>query len=178
DTLLVVLSDHGFTSWRRTFSLNTWLKEAGYLAVADGHVDWPHSRAYGLGLNGLYINLAGRERDGTVAPSDPDALGRELSDELLRIVDPADQRPAITKIQRREQYRGQLDVGPDLVIGYAKGVRSSNPSALGQVEPGVWSDNSDAWSGDHCMDPDAVPGILLVNRTLKRAPAKLEDVAP
>jgi predicted AlkP superfamily phosphohydrolase/phosphomutase len=27
-----------------------------------GHIDWSKTRAYGLGLNGLYVNLRGRER--------------------------------------------------------------------------------------------------------------------
>ena len=74
DTLLIVMSDHGFTSWRRTFNLNAWLHQNGYLAVKDEtlpegmelfqNVDWSGTRAYGIGLNGLYVNVAGRERDG------------------------------------------------------------------------------------------------------------------
>ena len=60
---LVVLSDHGFTSWRRAFHLNTWLQKEGYLTARDPNlkddpglytnVDWSRTRAYALGLNGL-----------------------------------------------------------------------------------------------------------------------------
>ena len=99
---LVVMSDHGFTSWRRAFHLNTWLKEQGYLAVLNpnlqqdpglyGNVDWSRTRAYGLGLNGLYVNVAGREKDGIVDPSQREALAREIKAKLLEAMDPEDGR--------------------------------------------------------------------------------------
>jgi predicted AlkP superfamily phosphohydrolase/phosphomutase len=186
---LVVMSDHGFTSWRRAFHLNTWLKEQGYLAVLDpdlkqdpglyGNVDWSKTRAYGLGLNGLYINVAGREKDGIVDPSQREALAREIGAKLLEAKDPKTGERAVTRVQRLEEYRdrGHLDVGPDLVVGYAKGMRGSNESALGAVGPEVVTDNTEEWSGDHCMDPDAVPGVLFSSRPLKRPVAKLEDLA-
>jgi predicted AlkP superfamily phosphohydrolase/phosphomutase len=186
---LVVMSDHGFTSWRRAFHLNTWLKEQGYLAVLNpdlkddpglyGNVDWSRTRAYGLGLNGLYINVAGREKDGIVDPSQREALAREIAAKLLEAKDPTTGERAVTKVQRLEEYRdrGHLDVGPDLVVGYAKGMRGSNESALGAVGPEVITDNKEEWSGDHCMDPDSVPGVLFSSRPLKRPVARLEDLA-
>lgn len=85
DALLVVMSDHGFETYRRKFSLNTWLVEEGYLVLKPGHtrelprrdpdfspvylttafgaVDWAKTRAYGVGFNGLYLNRADREQD-------------------------------------------------------------------------------------------------------------------
>jgi predicted AlkP superfamily phosphohydrolase/phosphomutase len=69
--LLVVMSDHGFTSWRRSFRLNTWLEQEGYLVLDEAaapegsslfeHVDWSRTRAYGLGLNSLYLTMSGRQ---------------------------------------------------------------------------------------------------------------------
>jgi predicted AlkP superfamily phosphohydrolase/phosphomutase len=186
---LVVMSDHGFTSWRRAFHLNTWLKEQGYLALVNpdlkqdpglyGNVDWSRTRAYGLGLNGLYINVAGREKDGIVDPSQREALAREIAAKLLEAKDPKTGERAVTKVQRLEEYRdrGHLDVGPDLVVGYAKGMRGSNESALGAVGPEVITDNKEEWSGDHCMDPDAVPGVLFSSRPLQKPVVKLEDLA-
>jgi predicted AlkP superfamily phosphohydrolase/phosphomutase len=187
--LLVVMSDHGFTSWRRAFHLNTWLKEQGYLALINpdlkqdpglyGNVDWSKTRAYGLGLNGLYINVAGREKDGIVAESEREALAREIGEKLLQAMDAKTGQRAVTRVQRREEYRdrGHLEVGPDLVVGYAKGMRGSNESALGAVGPEAITDNHEAWSGDHCMDPDAVPGVLFTSRPLKKPAAKLDDLA-
>jgi predicted AlkP superfamily phosphohydrolase/phosphomutase len=186
---LFVMSDHGFTSWRRAFHLNTWLKEQGYLTLIDpnlqqdpglySNVDWSRTRAYGLGLNGLYVNVAGREKDGIVPPDEREALAREIGGKLLAATDPKTGERAVTAVQRREEYRdrGHLEVGPDLVVGYAKGMRGSNESALGTIGPEVVTDNTEQWSGDHCMDPATVPGVLFSSHALKKPAARLEELA-
>jgi predicted AlkP superfamily phosphohydrolase/phosphomutase len=189
DDLLVVMSDHGFTSWRRAFNLNSWLRDHGYLAVKNpdlrddpgffANVDWSRTRAYGLGINGLYINVAGRERDGIVPEADREALMAEIREQLLATLDPESGQPAITRVYRREQDfhdRGHLEVGPDLVVGYAKGTRCSSASSLGGLTPEVFSDNVDDWPGDHLMDHEAVPGVLLTNRPLARPAATLLEL--
>ncbi|MBZ0090560.1 MAG: alkaline phosphatase family protein, partial [Thermoanaerobaculia bacterium] len=188
DSLVVVMSDHGFTSWRRAFALNTWLWQNGFLKVTDpqaalsaklfGAVDWSGTRAYGLGINGLYVNLQGREKDGVVSESQRLQLMRELKEKLLAEIDPKTGKPAITQVFLREETYadgGYRDVGPDLVIGYAKGTRGSSASALGEFEKEVFADNTEEWPGDHLMDPEAVPGILLTNRPLARPAATLID---
>jgi predicted AlkP superfamily phosphohydrolase/phosphomutase len=190
ETTLIVMSDHGFTSWRRSFHLNSWLRDNGYLTVLDPtlrqdaglflNVDWSRTRAYGLGLNGLYINLRGRERWGIVAAQDRGLLVGEIARALLQTVDPKTGSAAITKAYRREQvYKdaSHFDIAPDLVIGYAEGTRCSNESALGGLAKEVIVDNAEQWSGDHCMDHEAVPGILLTNRPLRQPAASLENVA-
>jgi predicted AlkP superfamily phosphohydrolase/phosphomutase len=190
DGTLVVLSDHGFTSWKRSFHLNTWLKEQGYLTLANparqddpgffGNVDWTRTRAYGIGVNGLYINLQGREGQGVVAPADRDRLMGEISAKLLQTIDPKSGERAITKVYRREDVysdAGYFDRAPDLVVGYAKGTRGSDQSALGGIPPEVIVDNTDAWSGDHCMDHEAVPGVLLSNRPLRKPAPSLDKLA-
>lgn len=190
DDLLVVMSDHGFTSWRRAFHLNSWLRDAGYIVLKNpalpsdpgffGNVDWSRTRAYALGLNGLYINLEGREKDGIVEPSARAALVEELSAKLLAVTDPATNAPAITKMYRREEVytlSGDEDIAPDLVVGYAKGTRGSDESALGGMPAEVIVNNTSAWSGDHCMDHESVPGVLLSSRPLKRSTPTLQDLA-
>jgi predicted AlkP superfamily phosphohydrolase/phosphomutase len=189
DTLLIVMSDHGFTSWRRSFHLNTWLRENGYLTAIDpdrkvepslfANVDWSQTRAYGMGLNGLYINLEGREKNGIVAPSERPALMEEIAAKLLEAVDPVTGKQAITRVYIAEKYyedRGYLDIGPDILVGYAKGVRGSNESALGELTAEIMSDNTSPWSGDHCMDHTAVPGILLTSRPLVRPAPSLKSL--
>ncbi|HUE87681.1 MAG TPA: alkaline phosphatase family protein [Vicinamibacterales bacterium] len=190
DDTLIVLSDHGFTSWRRSFHLNTWLKEEGFLTLTNpsreddpgffGNVDWSRTRAYGIGLNGLYINLQGREANGAVAPADRERVMNEIREKLLRTIDPATGERAITKVYRREDVytdAGYFDRAPDLVVGYAKGTRGSDESALGGIPREVIVDNTDAWSGDHCMDHEAVPGVLLSNRPLRKAAPTLQTLA-
>jgi predicted AlkP superfamily phosphohydrolase/phosphomutase len=190
DDVLIVMSDHGFTSWRRAFHLNSWLRDAGYLALADssrtddpglfGNVDWSRTRAYGLGLNGLYLNLEGRERDGIVAPQSREALLEDITNKLLAFVDPATGQPAISKVYRSaDVYRlaGHENIAPDLVIGYAKGTRGSDESALGGVPRDVIVTNTSKWNGDHCMDHEAVPGILLSSRRLRRDASTIDRLA-
>jgi predicted AlkP superfamily phosphohydrolase/phosphomutase len=188
--LLVVMSDHGFTSWRRSFSLNAWLRDRGYLAVRDSslqndpglfaNIDWSRTRAYGLGLNGLYINVRGREARGIVAGGEREALAAEIASKLRETVDPATGIPAVARVFRREdvyQLRGDEDIAPDLIIGYTKGTRVSDESATGAVPAQALVDNLDAWSGDHCMDPIGVPGILLTSRPLRKHAASLQRLA-
>lgn len=188
--LLVVMSDHGFASWRRVFHLNNWLRAQGYLAVVDParartaglfeNVDWSRTRAYGLGLNGLYINLKGRERHGAVDPSERGALVDEIARRLLATIDPSTGTPAVTKVYKPEEiYRlqGATDSMPDLIVGYAKGTRVADESALGGLSREVLTDNLDPWNGDHCMDHEAVPGILLTSRRLGRPAPTLRELA-
>ena len=190
DDLLVVMSDHGFTSWRRAFHLNSWLRDNGYLALIDpnrrddpgffGNVDWARTRAYAVGLNGLYVNVKGRERDGIVEPGAREALVQEITGKLLGAIDPATGSAAITRMYRREDVfhlAGNEDIAPDLVVGYAKGTRGSDESALGSLPQDVIVDNASAWSGDHCMDHLTVPGILLSSRALKRPASTIENLA-
>jgi predicted AlkP superfamily phosphohydrolase/phosphomutase len=190
DDLLVVMSDHGFTSWRRAFHLNSWLRDNGYLVPLRpdwkgdpgyfANVDWSKTRAYGLGLNGLYVNLAGREKSGIVDPQDRDALLAEISQKLLQTRDPATGQPAVTKVYRSEEVftlAETKDIAPDIIVGYAKGTRSSDESAIGALPPEVIVDNKDPWSGDHCMDHQAVPGILLTSRALRKPAPTLQTLA-
>jgi predicted AlkP superfamily phosphohydrolase/phosphomutase len=189
DTLLIAMSDHGFTSWRRVFHLNSWLYKNHYLAVRDEslpekldmfrNVDWSQTRAYGLGLNGLYVNVNGREQGGIVAPEDRERLVAEIGRKLLAEIDPATGQPAVAHVYPQSSFLdgGQRDVGPDLVVGYAKHARGSDESALGLVDGEILTDNKDVWSGDHCMDPPAVPGILATSRPLKRPVRSLKNLA-
>ncbi|HVO13544.1 MAG TPA: alkaline phosphatase family protein [Vicinamibacteria bacterium] len=189
DTLVIAMSDHGFTSWRRTFHLNAWLHQHGYLAVKDEslppgrelltNVDWTRTRAYGFGLNALYVNLRGREKDGLVDAADRDRLLAEIKKELEATIDPWNGKPAVGHVYLRDQTYtdgGQRAIGPDAVVGYAKGTRGSDESALGEVEKEVLTSNDKPWSGDHEMDTPSVPGILATSRPLKRPAANLREL--
>jgi predicted AlkP superfamily phosphohydrolase/phosphomutase len=190
DTTLLVLSDHGFAPYRRSFNLNTWLEKNGYVTrnentSADSSepfadVDWSRTRAYGLGLNGLYLNLRGREREGIVDPSQADALLREIRQKLLDVRDPKDGSQPITRIDlASEVYQGPYaHTGPDAIIGYNRGYRSGWKTILGAFPPDVLEDNTNAWSGDHCMDVTKVPGVLLSNRKIAAERPALTDIAP
>jgi len=191
DTTLLVLSDHGFAPYRRSFNLNTWLLNNGYTTrkeSASGEsiepfadVDWSRTRAYGLGLNGLYLNVRGREREGVVEPgAQADALLREIRQELLEVRDPKNGSQVITRIDlASEAYQGPYArTGPDALVGYNRGYRSGWKTILGAFPADVLEDNTNAWSGDHCMDFTKVPGVLLSNRRIEAQAPALTDIAP
>ena len=190
NTTLVVMSDHGFTSWRRAMNLNTWLLENGYITLINprrvtgipyfGNVDWESTEAYAVGLNGVYINLRGREANGSVMPLDQDTLSAEIAEKLLSFIDPITGEQAVTKVYHREEVfaaGGYLDIGPDLIVGFAKGVRGSNESALGEFSTETIFDNDHPWSGDHLMDHETVPGVLFSSRPLQRVVTSLQKLA-
>ena len=205
NTTLLVLSDHGFAPYRRSFNLNTWLWQNGYIVRKQNpssdssqpesnqpfaDVDWSQTRAYGLGLNGLYVNLKGREKQGIVDPLQADALLREIRDKLLAVRDASnissksattgDDSQVITRVDfASEVYQGPYaHSGPDALIGYNRGYRSGWKTILGAFPPDVMEDNTNPWSGDHCMDYTKVPGVLLSNRKIAADAPALTDIAP
>jgi predicted AlkP superfamily phosphohydrolase/phosphomutase len=189
DTVLMVISDHGFTNFRRGVNLNTWLKDHGYLFLKDGHetsgdwfqhVDWSRTKAFTLGLTGVFINRKGRERQGIVEKSDLDALCHELKTKLEALRDPATGEPVINEVfLTREIHHGPYaDAAPELLIGYHKGFRHSWDCATGSVSRVVFTDNTKSWSGDHCVDPRLVPGVFFCNRKIATDDPALMDMAP
>jgi predicted AlkP superfamily phosphohydrolase/phosphomutase len=188
--LLMVLSDHGFTSFRRGVNVNSWLHANGYLALKPGcdgsaewlrDVDWSRTRAYALGLTGLFLNIRGREEQGTVAPGEEAGrLRKELVSKLTGLKDTESDAVGITEaFETGKLYSGPyLENAPDLLIGYNTGYRTSWDCATGVVAGRVFEDNTKAWSGDHCIDPRQVPGVLFCNRPIDAADPALIDIAP
>lgn len=188
---LLVMSDHGFCNFRRQFNLNTWLRENGYLGPENADtllggpgaraVDWGRTRAYGMGLNGLYLNLHGREQHGIVdAGAERANLLRELKERLLAVRDPENGEPAISAVDLADSvYDGPCRArAPDLVVGYRRGYRSSWDTTLGGLSERVFGDNDSAWSADHCMATEELPGVLFANRPITRPAPSLLDLAP
>ena len=188
DTVFMVISDHGFTNFRRGVNLNTWLRENGYLVLKPGHetsgdwfehVDWSQTRAFSLGLTGMFINRKGREASGVVHEGEEyRTLVTELSEKLEALVDPQTGVRAIRKVRATsETFDGpyRLDA-PDLLIGYEGGYRNSWECATGSVTTSVFSDNTRSWSGDHCVDPDIVPGVFFCNRRIATERPRLIDI--
>lgn len=197
--ILMVISDHGFKTFQRNLNLNTWFRENGYLylktdpvedslpAIADGErfevadIDWPRTRAYTNGLAGFFLNLKGRETDGCVDPSVATALKKELI-EALRGLKDAERggTEAITELWDCDDiYHGPYKSNsPDVIVGYKPGYRADWDAAVGAVGARVISDNTRSWSGDHCMDPRQVPGVLFSSKPFTATKPALLDMAP
>lgn len=182
---IIVMSDHGFANFSRQFNLNSWLRDNGYLNPAEctsilKDVDWSRTVAYGLGINGLYLNLKGRERDGVVEPGEQqERLLRELVTRLEAVRD-VDGKPVIRGVYRADNiYSGDATaLAPDLIIGYRRGFRASWATCLGDLTTEVLLNNDSAWSADHCADALEVPGLLCTNKTIRRTDPSLIDLAP
>jgi predicted AlkP superfamily phosphohydrolase/phosphomutase len=138
------------------------------------------TKAYGLGLNGLYVNLQGREKYGVVPAAERYALLEEISQKLLAVRDPENGRQVIERVYRTDQcYQGPEAVNaPDLIIGYARDYRASWNTCLGDYDKAVVMNNTNPWSADHCIAHDEVPGVVLSNRRLAAEGPALIDVAP
>ncbi len=191
DATLIVMSDHGVAPYYKKVNLNTWLYENGYIALknpdAIGRKDvlfrnvfWQRSRAFGLGINGLYVNLQGREAQGVVKSGpEYEELLDDLTAGLLGYRDPETGGVVIARIYRSsEVYHGDaVASAPDLIVGYARGYRASDDTAIGGFSAQVITPNLDKWSGDHCMAFEEVPGILLCNRPLRVPDPTLLDLS-
>jgi predicted AlkP superfamily phosphohydrolase/phosphomutase len=187
--VLMILSDHGFSSFRRGVNLNAWLHREGYLALraaTDGtsewlrDVDWSKSRAYCVGLTGMFFNVRGREGQGIVAPADVAALKAEIIGKLTGLRDNEKGQIAIREaFDPAKLYSGPyLENGPDVLIGYNDGYRTSWDCATGIVSGPVFEDNVKAWSGDHCVDPRLVPGVFFCSQKVDADEPHIVDLAP
>jgi predicted AlkP superfamily phosphohydrolase/phosphomutase len=187
----MVISDHGFQSFRRGINLNSWLHQQGLLHLdpskpAGGdwfaNVDWNRTKAYALGLSGLFINQRGREAHGIVEPGEETAaVKRQIVEGLTGLHDPEADEASINAVFDPAQVHSDGPYGgngPDLIIGYNRGYRASWEGAVGRVTEEVFTDNTKAWSGDHCIDPRLVPGVLFSNWRMPEDQPQIQDLAP
>lgn len=184
---LMILSDHGFASFRRAVHLNRWLADNGYLAFKPGSdqsaplfagVDWSHTRAYALGLNGIYLNEKGREAQGIVTSDQIAPLKAEIATKLERLHD-GDAKVIDRVFDADKIYSGpHVGDSPDLVVGYAPPYRASWQTTLGGAPKTLVEDNLEPWSGDHCIDPAEVPGVLFTSFPLDKPVSSIADLAP
>jgi predicted AlkP superfamily phosphohydrolase/phosphomutase len=193
NTLLIVLSDHGFGTFRRAFDTNTWLWQNGLLALKNDRkpnaglsegfsdVDWSKTYAYAVGLGGIYLNFKGRERGGILEEgAEAERVRSAIQSGLVEFPDTDSQRPAIRSVSRREDlYSGKfVGYSPDLLVNFYPGFRVSWRTAVGGFADSLLEDNKRRWSGDHIVDPESVPGILFMNRVARHNHAQMVDLAP
>ena len=171
-TKIIILSDHGFSEFDTKVHLNRWLLDNDYLIAPSGTggkgsmmmANWPRTQAYAIGLNSIYLNMAGREGKGSVSPDDREAVANRLRDGLLQWRDERGRQVVGHVWHQHEAFDGPLaSYGPDLVIGYAPGFRGSAQTGLGEWETQPLEPNRDHWGADHCIDVTSVPGVLFTN---------------
>ena len=188
DTAFFVMSDHGFKTFKRGVNLNSWLREEGYLVMKPGEedseylagVDWSKTKAYALGLGGMYVNVKGRESQGIVEPGDRQQIIDDITAKITQLVDPKSGGKAVNAVTDvQKEFTGPYrKEGPDMLTGFAVGWRVSWECAQGKVTPEIFDDNVKSWSGDHCIDPTVVPGILFTNQKINTDAPRLMDLGP
>jgi len=191
-TVLMVVSDHGFKSFRRAVHLNSWLRDNGYLVFRPGlreregkeffqGVDWSRSKAYAVGLGSVYLNLKGREKQGIVEPGrEADELKREVAEKMKTIRDEKAGERIVRNVYLAESiYEGEkISEAPDLLVGFEDGYRASWQTALGASPIPVVEDNLKKWSGGHILDHTLVPGIFFSNQKITKKNPTLYDFSP
>jgi predicted AlkP superfamily phosphohydrolase/phosphomutase len=191
ETALFIFSDHGFTSFERAVSINTWLVENGYMTLTKKptknnagelfkYVDWSQTKAYSLGFTSIFINLKGREGKGIVPPEEREELIDEIVKKLENLEDEELGEKAIIRAYKSsEVYSGDyVDEAPDIIVGFAPGYRMGWQNAIGGITPEVFFDNDKHWRGDHLIDPSEVPGVIFTNLKLGKKNPHQMDIAP
>jgi predicted AlkP superfamily phosphohydrolase/phosphomutase len=202
NTTLMVVSDHGFHTFRKAVNLNTWLVLNGYMKLIGQeedspqyklatlfdkgqfwvNTDWSKTKAYAMGLGQIYINLQGREKFGIVSPGDEyAALQNELVEKLMQFKDPDTGETMIDGVYKRDDiYHGAyIGNAPDLMIGFHDGYRVSWQTTLGGIPKNLVDKNMKKWSGDHCsFDYRSTSGVFLINRKISKSDPKIVDIAP
>ncbi len=197
---ILVVSDHGFTSFRRSVNYNTWLAQHGFItfkgqnrlttvtelfdnnAVLFSNVDWSRTRAYALGLGNIYINLAGREPQGIVLPGkEYDETVAQIRAGLESLVDSETGEKPVRKVYTRDEMYSGYDPAliPDLRVANNLNYRVSWQTSLGGAPEKLIEENLQPWSGDHCsMDPALVPGIFFSSKKINTDAPAMTDLAP
>ncbi len=113
DAEFIVLSDHGFCTIKKEIYLNNYLEEAGILkfnnsqpeSIADMHED---STAYSLIPGRVFVNLNGREPNGSISPGNYEKTREKLTETLLNLKEKDTGEFIIKEVIRRENiYEGQ-----------------------------------------------------------------------
>ena len=200
NTTFMVMSDHGFHTFRRGVNLNTWLVQNGYM-VFDGQesakkglddlfgrgqfwegVDWSRTRAYAVGLGQIYFNLKGREGRGIVSPgAEYDALQKEIAEKLVTLKDPDDGAQVFRAVYKRDEiYKGEFLINaPDLQVGFNDGYRVGWQDTMGGVQRTVVENNNRKWSGDHCATATEISGgVFFSTRRYANETPHIMDLAP
>ncbi len=200
DTLFMVLSDHGFASFRKSVNTNTWLVKNGFMTLTsyDGekkkledlfgkgqfwpNVDWSETKAYALGLGAIFINLEGREGEGIVTPGrEYEEVRNEIIEKLENFVDEETGEHPVLKVYKREEMYSSFDANiiPDLRAANNKGYRVSWQTSLGGIPKDILEPNVKKWSGDHCsLDPSLVKGIFFINKKIELKDPHIMDIFP
>jgi len=177
DTTLVVLSDHGFCTMKKEVFINRWLQDNGWLNFTKDPPDslrdiHPDSKAYSMDPGRIFVNLRGREPQGSVdAGREYEALRKELTDALSELREPESGEPMIERVYKREEiYSGECyPQAPDLVAMPCRGY-----DLKGSIKKAVLTEKG-VINGAHTYN-DAM--IYIQGQDIKKQEVAIVDVMP
>jgi predicted AlkP superfamily phosphohydrolase/phosphomutase len=186
NTVVMVLSDHGFCPIYREVIINNYLEEQGFLVTNVGKVDLEKSKAVSYGYGDIWLNVRGREPRGLLdLTKDYDSTRTEISGELKKIE--VDGEKPIKDVKKREElwWGAYLNEAPDLNIIFNVGYQAARrPEITEKNKLKRYVNDNPRWSGGHdgTHDPSDVPGVIgVLGPSIhggKEVQVHLWDVAP
>lgn len=171
DAWIAVVSDHGIKRMAGGIAFNEWLIKEGYLAlqsrpekptpIGKCAIDWSKTKAWGDGgyYGRLFLNVRGREPQGTIPPEQVEAFKQELTAKLTALGDDKG-RPIGTRVLRPEQlYEKVNGIAPDLLV-YFGNLDWRSAGSVGGPEPHIHTFENDSGPDDanHALD-----GIFILS---------------
>ncbi len=189
DTSVIVISDHGAKRMHGAVCINEFLIREGYLTLKSyptkptrlkpDMVDWTKTTAWGDGgyYARIFLNIDGREPQGTIAAGDVDRVKRELSAKIEALGD-ENGNPIGTRVYYPEDvYRKTKGIPPDMIV-YLGNLDWRSAGTVGTNSVHIFENDTGPDDANHAQE-----GIYIWHNR-GRAPAgsadkiSIYDVAP
>lgn len=163
-TLVMVISDHGFCPVHTEVIVNNYLEEEGYLKMKSGKIEVEKSKAISYGYGDIWLNVKGREPKGIITGNEGYETTRNQVAECLKRITVNHNKP-IKDVRKREGvwWGSYLKDAPDLNIIFNVGYQAARrPQIISKSTLKRYVNNNPRWSGGHdgTHDPEDVPGII------------------
>jgi predicted AlkP superfamily phosphohydrolase/phosphomutase len=128
DTVIILMSDHGARRMVGGVCFNEWLSREGYLrftkpvdrptSIGEAPIDWSNTVAWGDGgyYGRLFLNVKGREPQGTVDPARYQEVRDELAAKLEAMPGPDGGSLGTVVYRPEDVYPEVRGVAPDLIV--------------------------------------------------------------
>jgi predicted AlkP superfamily phosphohydrolase/phosphomutase len=170
ETTIIVVSDHGAKAMDGGVCFNEWLRQEGYLAFTNDEtdgitpinkmdIDWSKTKAWGDGgyYGRLFLNVEGREPNGTVPKDQYDAVRNELVEKIETMVDHEGKPMGNKALKPEETYTATNGVAPDLIVIFGQ-LRWRSVGSLGHGSIYTFENDTGPDEANH-----AEYGIFIMN---------------
>ena len=186
DTVVMLVSDHGFCPIHTEVIVNNYLEEQGFLTLSTEKIDVERSKAVSHGYGDIWLNVKGREPKGLIdAREEYEATRNQIAECLKEIT--VDGKKPIKDVKKREElwWGSYLNEAPDLNIIFNIGYQAARrPEITNRNNQKRYINENPRWNGGHdgTHDPTDVPGIVGMLgseiSSVKEVKVNLCDIAP